>query len=299
MTDMHMHSCYSEDGEFLPEELAEMCADKGIAMMSVTDHNTVRGNAEAKKAAEERRICYIPGIEIDCVFEEVNFHVLGYDIDFQSSDFADIEKNIEDQSRTASRIMLEKTQALGFHITEADMQEISKENYWKQRWTGEMFAEVLLNKPEYQKHPLLKPYRAGESRGSNPYVNFYWDFYSQGKACHAAIKYPEMEEIIDMIHQNHGTAVLAHPGANLRGRESMLQQIMSLDIDGIEAFSSYHTMEEAEYYYQKAVETGKYVTCGSDFHGKTKPSVTLGSFETGKRSELRTRFWFHGKSKAF
>lgn len=155
-----------------------------------------------------------------------------------------------------------------------------------------MFAEVLLNKPEYQNHPLLEAYHEGENRGNNPYVNFYWDFYSKGKPCYAEIKYPEMTEVIDMIHQNHGIAVLAHPGVNLKGRESMLPHIMSLGMDGIEAFSSYHTGKEAEYYYQKALETGKYVTCGSDFHGKTKPSVALGSFETGKRTELRTRLWF-------
>lgn len=117
MTDLHMHSLYSEDGEFSPEELVGMCADKGITMMSVTDHNTVRGNEEAKKAAERTGLCYIPGIEIDCVFEKVNFHVLGYDIDFKSSDFACIEKNVEDQSQEASIKMLEKTRDLGFCIT--------------------------------------------------------------------------------------------------------------------------------------------------------------------------------------
>jgi len=33
-------------------------------------------------------------------------------------------------------------QALGFHITENDMWEVSKTNYWPGRWTGEMFGEV-------------------------------------------------------------------------------------------------------------------------------------------------------------
>lgn len=114
MIDLHMHSFYSEDGELAPAKLAEKCAEKGIITMSVTDHNTVRANAEAKEAADLMGISYIPGIEIDCVFEHVNFHVLGYDIDYESRDFYDIEKKIDDQSLRASFMMLEKTRSLGF-----------------------------------------------------------------------------------------------------------------------------------------------------------------------------------------
>jgi predicted metal-dependent phosphoesterase TrpH len=139
-----------------------------------------------------------------------------------------------------------------------------------------MFAEVLLKKPEYRDHPLLRNYRPGGSRSDNPYVNFYWDFYSQGKPCYVKIDYPPIRKIVDLIHQNHGIAVLAHPGVNLNGKESMLPSIAALGVDGIEAFSSYHTQEQAEYYYRQAIEMGKLVTCGSDFHGKIKPAIRIG-----------------------
>lgn len=277
MIDLHMHSCYSDDGEFNPIELVELCSGNNIHVMSITDHNTVRANDEARNAAKAKGIHYISGIEIDCVFQNTNFHVVGYGIDYESGDFAAIEKNIDDQSLQASLEMLAKTQELGFHITENDMCEVSKNSYWQGRWTGEMFAEVLLNKPEYNEHPMLRNYRQGGLRSDNPYVNFYWDFYSQGKPCYVKIEYPSMEEIIDIIHQNHGIAVLAHPGVNLDGKESMLPAIATLGLDGMEAFSSYHRKEQAAYYYQQAMDLGMYVTCGSDFHGKTKPAISLGS----------------------
>ena len=47
-------------------------------------------------------------------------------------------------------------------------------------------------------------------------------------------------------------------------------------IDGVECFSSYHTSETNEYFYNKAKELNVLYTCGSDFHGKTKPSIYLG-----------------------
>lgn len=277
MTDLHMHSRYSEDGELTPSELVKQCAEKGIRIMSVTDHNCAKANEEAANTAKQNGITYIPGIEIDCTFQDTNFHLLGYGIDFRNSDFETIEKNIDDQSLQASLDRLTETQALGFgNITEKNMWALSKNNYWKGSWSGEMFAEVLLAMPEYADHPLLKPYRPGGERNGNPYVNFYWDYYSQGKPCYANIDYPAMEEIIAIIHRNHGAAVIAHPGVNLKGKDFLLEDILNLGIDGIEAFSSYHTPGQAEYYCKIAQERNMFVTCGSDYHGKTKPSIGIG-----------------------
>lgn len=277
MIDLHMHSSYSDDGEYTPTELVEQCARAGVCMMSVTDHNCAKANEEAQKAAEKNGIRYLPGIEIDCTYEDINFHVLGYGIDFRSGDFEVIEKNVADQSAQASLERLERTQALGFsRITEKDMLAMEEGNYWQRNWTGEMFAEALLAMPEYADHPLLTPYRPGGERSDNPYVNFYWDYYSQGKLCYAKTDYPSMEEIIDMIHRNHGAAVLAHPGVNLKGKEFLLEDMLRLGLDGIEAFSSYHSPEQAQAFYRLAREHKVFATCGSDYHGKTKPSISLG-----------------------
>ena len=84
------------------------------------------------------------------------------------------------------------------------MEELAGDYYWKDRWTGEMFAEVLLGREEYKDHPLLLPYREGGARGDNPYVNFYWDFYSQGKCCYVKMEYPKLEQAVDIIHRNGG-----------------------------------------------------------------------------------------------
>lgn len=277
MIDLHMHSRYSDDGEYTPTELVQQCARAGVHMMSVTDHNCAKANEEAQKAAEKNGIRYLTGIEIDCTYENINFHVLGYGIDFWSGDFEAIEKNIADQSAQVSLERLERTQALGFsRITEKDMLVMEEGNYWQRNWTGEMFAEKLLAMPEYAAHPLLGPYRPGGERSDNPYVNFYWDYYSQGKPCYAKTDYPAMEEIIETIHRNHGAAVLAHPGVNLKGKEFLLEGMLRLGLDGIEAFSSYHSPEQAQAFYGAAREHNVFVTCGSDYHGKTKPSIALG-----------------------
>ncbi len=277
MIDLHMHSRYSEDGEYTPTELVELCAEKGICAMSVTDHNCAKANEEAQKAAEEKGILYIPGIEIDCTCQGINLHVLGYGIDFRSNDFQEIETYIDDQNLQASLSRLAKTQELGFgSITEKDLWTLSKDQYWQTSWPGELFAELLLSKPEYAAHPLLQPYRPGGERSDNPYVNFYWDYYSQGKPCYVKMDYPPLEEIVAVIHRNHGAAVIAHPGVNLKENTSLLETILGLGLDGIEAFSSYHSPGQTEYFRKAARKHSLWITCGSDFHGKAKPSVSLG-----------------------
>lgn len=85
-----------------------------------------------------------------------------------------------------------------------------------------------------------------------------------------------MEEIIDIIHRNHGVAVIAHPDINLKGKDFLLEEILELGIDGIETFSSYHSQKQTDFYYHATQEKNNFVTCGSDYHGKTKPSIGIG-----------------------
>ena len=287
MIDLHMHSRFSEDGEFTPEQLVEQCAACGITTMSITDHNVARANAVAEVAACRKGIRYIPGIEIDCTYDGIGLHVLGYGIDYHSEDFARIEENVVSQTSAAAVKLLENTRALGFDVTEEEMRRAAEGMEHPEIWTGELFAEVLLARPEYRDHPLLLPYRPGGARSDNPYVNFYWDYYSQGKPCHVGMHYPSAQEVIEIIHRNHGVAVLAHPGVNLKGREHLLVPLMELGLDGVEAFSSYHTPAQAAFYYEAARIRNLFVSCGSDYHGKTKPSVKLGGYTTVPGADIK------------
>ena len=53
--DLHMHSMYSDDGEFTPVELVEKCNSAGVKIMAIADHNYVKGISEAKEAASKKR----------------------------------------------------------------------------------------------------------------------------------------------------------------------------------------------------------------------------------------------------
>lgn len=280
--DLHIHSCYSEDGEYTPAELIQMCIDAGISIMAITDHNCVKGAQEAiqvKKAieiAKGARLGFYPAVEIDCTYQNINFHVLGYDIKLDSPDFETIEQNIRKQCTHSSKERLRLINRMGFDLTEDEVKVISAEGYWSNNWTGEVFAEALLKNEKYLENEILQPYRKGGSRSDNPYVNFYWDYCSQGKPCYAGMTFPDMRDVIDIINCNSGKPVLAHPAINLQGNFDMIDQLIPLGLKGIEVYSSYHTREITQWFLNKAEQFNLFVTRGSDFHGKTKPMVRLG-----------------------
>ncbi len=268
--DLHMHSYYSDDGEYTPCQLVEMAHQKGIKIMAIADHNYVKANQEALKEANKYSMSYIPAIEIDCTFKDIDLHVLGYGI--SSSQFNELGDAILNQELQASEKKIQLVEQLGFQVNRDKLSELTNTGVY----TGEMFGELLLNDERYHDHELLKPYRQGGSRSDNPYVNFYWDYFSQGRPCYVPIVFPSLNKVIDLIHHDGGIAVLAHPGQNLKGRFEVFDDMIKLGIDGVEAFSSYHNQETNDYFYRKAIKNHLMYTCGSDFHGKTKPSIKLG-----------------------
>lgn len=270
--DLHMHSAYSMDGEFSPEKVVQKCKDAGICIMAIADHDNVKGVAEGLEAAKECGITCIPAIELYCMYKGLHFHMLGYGIDYMNPVFNQYGQALWDQYLAANARLLELTNQMGFELTKEQLDSVATNGVY----IGENFAEVLLNDPRYVDHELLKPFRPGGSRSDRPYVNFYWDFYAFEKPCYVEIKYPSMEEIIGVILENGGVPVLAHPGQNLKGHLDLFDEIVDLGIRGVEAFSSYHTPEENEYFLKKGQEHDLLVTCGSDFHGWIKPDIQVG-----------------------
>jgi predicted metal-dependent phosphoesterase TrpH/uncharacterized RDD family membrane protein YckC len=271
--DLHMHSSFSEDGSYNVEEIFQMAKSRGMKIISITDHNSTKANVIADKMSGLYDIAYIPGIEIDCTYEGHDMHVLGYFITYTSELYSHIENENLVQERKASfeRVRLFEE----FSGMKLDTDALLSKNR-RQIITGEMIAEQLLNDPQYRSHELLKPYRDGGERSDMPYVNFYWDFFASGKPCHAAVKYPKLEDIIEVIKLTDGVPVIAHPYQTFREDISFVHKLIDKGIEGIEVFSSYHSEKEMAELLKIAKERKVFVTAGSDFHGKTKPGLEIG-----------------------
>ena len=270
--DLHMHSNISNDGDFSPAELMKMCSKAGIKTAALAVHNSVRGVAEAIKEGEKFGVKVIPAIEIDCTYKEYNLHVLGYNIDYNNKIFEKIEKNVFEQELKAGDKRMALVKEAGIFFDEEKVRKLSYDG----TITGEMIGEAAIEDERNRENPLITPYLEGGTRSNNPYVNFYWDWCSKGKPAYVPIKYITLKEAIDIIHKTGGKAVLAHPNNNIGMNEEVFKEIAAEGIEGVEVFSSYHSKENAEFFLKMAEKYNVSVTCGSDFHGKTKPAIKLG-----------------------
>lgn len=272
-TDLHIHSRFSSDGTFGVREIIEKCIANGVDTFSISDHNSVRGLEEANAIATEKGIGFIPGIEIDCNFEGIDLHVLGYNIDRTGPDFKALEDDIAQKVTASFDGMIRNLHRLGFAI-EAD--EVLK-HAGGQLPTGELIAEVMLGDEKYAAEGL-HPYMPGGARSDMPYINFYLDFFAQGKPAHTPIDYMTFADAISLITRNGGTPVVAHPGLNLRGREQLVERLLDNGAQGMEVFNNYHDAGQIGYFASLARQRNVLMTCGGDFHGKTKPLIEIGSY---------------------
>lgn len=271
--DLHMHSDISLDGYFRPQELVDMCVKQGLTHMAISDHNSVRGVIELLEQAKPLPINLIPAIEIDCVFNYKEFHLLGYGIDPYDPIFKEIEDNFISQEvhHSNDRVIFTRD-VLGLTFDEVYLNSLKHMDIL----TPESIMDACLQDERNFHKEIMKPYLPGGTRSVNPMVCFYWDYFSQGKPGYQKMKLPLLQDMVEMIHQQSGIAVLAHPGNNIKEDMELLDGVLGCGIDGLEVYSSYHNQEQIEIYRTYADDHKLLKTCGSDFHGKTKPSISLG-----------------------
>lgn len=270
--DLHMHSQVSLDGEYSPTQLAGLCHEKGLKVAALSDHNSVRGVEEMMISCARYGIRGIPAVELDCTFDGVDLHLLGYGIDYHDSRYAELENRILSQKKKNSGHAMKILRNAGIIFEEEKVLALSREGIV----VGETIAEAALADERNRNNPLLLPYRPGGARGDNPYVNFFWDFCSQGKMAYLPADYPTFEEAQHLIEDTGGISVIAHPVNTVGKNRDRIRAMAKMGVSGLEVCSSYHSAEDVNWFHQLAMELELLETMGSDFHGKTKPSVVLG-----------------------
>lgn len=286
--DLHLHSNVSNDAQYSPTQLMRMCAESGLEIVAIADHNSIGGFQLAQKTIKDQGLSLklIPGIELDCHYNGINLHILGYGIDPDEAWFSSYSQRIDEEDRRLSQIRANKIRDLGIVLEDVELQKRSIQGIL----TGEMIGEVALEDPRNLAHPLLKPFRKGGSRDDNPFVNFFWDFMAQGKVAYVEVDFITAQEAIDHIKKAGGLAVFAHPGNNIGCDEILLEGIIKCGLDGIEVYSSYHDEKTTQFYRQKALTNHLLMTLGSDFHGRSKPSIQLGCFDCPDETKLTQAF---------
>lgn len=281
--DLHIHSNFSDDGEFSPEYIIDKAIEEGLDIISITDHNSIKANKIAIEYSKNKNIKFLSGIEIDCQFNGLNLHLLGYGFNFKDKRFNELEENIILQEKEASLQRIKNIKKI-LNVYLNDDEVFSKAT--NEIITGEIIAEVLLADERNINVEALLPYRVGGARSDMPFVNFYWDYFSQGKPAYAHVEFISLANAIKLIKENGGKAILAHPGNNLKENFNIIDDLIKEGLDGIEVISSYHSENDIAFFYKKAIDNNLLITCGTDFHGKNKPNIKIGDFKNKINTEI-------------
>ncbi len=280
MIDLHIHTDASSDGQHSPREIFEMAAGIGLRAIAFADHNSMDHVKEGFRLSQEFGIEFFSCVELNTLHNGLDLHLLGFFLDTRQPALRQWLEEIVAQKKIQGEKRLRRLNELGFVFSWEDLKRFSGDRLP----TGSSFLRAILSRRENRGDPRLDPYIHG-ARSNSPYVNFYRDYLRGGKPAFVPMEDIETLTAIRRIREMGGTSVLAHPSdTGLRNIEELIDH----GLDGLEAYSTYHTAAEEEEFRTLAEKRGLLVTAGSDFHGREiKPDVEVGSSRGDHEAILR------------
>lgn len=259
--DLHTHSTCS-DGTYTPTELVELAKKIGLSALALTDHDTIDGLEEFQTAGKACGIETISGIEFAALWERYHrpeIHIVGLGFDPNHPLLGERMKDIRQSRHIRNLKMCEKLSSIGLHIT---LEEVAA-NAGGEIITRAHFANVLLQKG------YIKKKEDAFSR-----------YISTGLPGYVEREFLSPELCIRTIKEAGGAAILAHPtlyGLEPEQLKELCRELIPCGLDGIECQYSTYSPAETKAITALAEEMGLLPSGGSDFHGKNKPTIHLGS----------------------
>ncbi len=273
-SDLHMHSTAS-DGGYSPSELINKCADVGLQIIALTDHDTMSGIEAAVKAGKQHGIKVIPGIEFSTKAYGKSIHMLGYGLDWKDEHLNELLLSQQTMRRERLDKIITKLRKVDVQLQPEDVLEFVD---------GGSIGRPHIAKALI-KHGFV-----------NDVAEAFERYLGEGKPCYVE-KEREMtpEEAIELIHSKNGIAVLAHPV--YYGLDEKIEEwFRHFQLDGVEVYHRDHLPSDVERYenivdqLEKKYNKKVLKTGGSDFHhedyGRKKEPLGVTRLENRLAIEL-------------
>ena len=272
MVDLHMHTTYS-DGDKSVEEILNMCEERKLEYISITDHNTCKqyNDKAMKESIFTGRI--IRGTEQNAVSQGRNIEILGYNVD------TDIinewckkyysEEKLKEQQAIFYKRLLDICDKHGLKYDETKIEKPKKTNQFTEPL---IYAELMRHKENYEilgefTKSMGIFYRKGLSNPNSSYFMNHIEFR------------PSSKEVVAIIHQAGGKAFLAHPFEyKFEDTIGFIDNLRKeTKLDGIECFHPSSVDDnKKDILVEYAKKNNLYTSGGSDYHGKPKPDIEIG-----------------------
>lgn len=266
--DLHTHSLIS-DGTTRPAEIAAEAAALGLAGFSLTDHDTIDGWDEARAAAAEGGIDFVPGIEITTKYDWKSRHLLGYGIDPAAGELFAALARVREARLGRAREMVQLL-AHDYRLTWDDV-------------VGE-FEATTVGRPHIADALVTAGYFVDRSAAFadvlHPRSKYYVPTYAL-----------DTVDAIGLVRAAGGFPVLAHPVAERQRTPTPVDAVRAFARAGLGGIELNHPENRVDWLpplREAADELGLKVTGASDYHGAGKPN-RLGERTTPAETVERIR----------
>ena len=248
--DLHVHSSAS-DGTDPPAEVMRRAAQAGLDVVALTDHDTVAGHAEARRALAGplTSLTMLPGMELSCSLGGRSLHLLAYLFDADDPDLAAELRRIRDDRVLRARAMVSRLAELGVDIT------------WDQ--------VAAIAGPAVVGRPHIARAMAAAGAIASPREAFTRDWIGDGGRAYVGRYALDPVHAIRLVRDAGGVAVLAHPraGQEYRVSDEEIGRLAAAGLAGVEVFHPDQPDAERAGLLALAHDLGLVATGGSDDHG--------------------------------
>ena len=249
LIDFHTHTDAS-DGALSPRELVARARERNIAMLAITDHDTVAGYravaANYRESAGEMRL--IPGVEFSCRWSGTTIHILGLGMDCEHPAMQEALQLLDTARVERGKKIAERLEKLGFSGA-------------LQGALAEAGASQL-GRPHFAAWMVAQGHVADHNEAFDKYLG-------QGKTGDVKAFWPELATVTRWIVDGGGVAVIAHPLKYKFTRMKLRRMVVDFMAAGgaaIELASGNQTPDQTAQVRRLATEFALEVSVGSDFH---------------------------------
>jgi 3',5'-nucleoside bisphosphate phosphatase len=250
--DLHIHTKHS-DGNWTVEEVLRCATERGLAAVSLTDHDCVDAYPYAFEVAKDLGIELIPGVELSCDLNGIDIHILGYDIDIHNKALQRKLRQMKHARYVRARQIVENLNRQGIDLRFETVLKIA--------------GDAAIGRPHIAAAMLQEEL-----------------IYSYREAFECCIGYDspayvekfkiDPHEVFHLIIQAGGVPVLAHPAVTRV--DEFIPQFVRDGLKGIEVIHSEPSSSVERFYRKMAAKHSLLMTGGSDFHANVHGKAEVG-----------------------
>lgn len=252
--DLHTHT-NSSDGFHSAEELVRKANEKGIGILSITDHDSTNSILKATEIGQNLGVEIIPGVEISSDLRDAEVHILGYFIDINNKELEHYLQFFRDERLRRAASIVKKLNNLGLEITLDDVLVQSKNS--------------AIGRPHIAQAMM-------ERNLVNSYFEAFNKYIKNGGPAYEKKVHLSPQSAFKIISDAGGLSFIAHPG---RMPESLVKELIEAGADGIEVIHPSHDENLVRFYRGIVNEYFLLESGGSDFHGgKREDDANFGKY---------------------